>query len=786
MPKTRSNFVCQNCGRRTPKLMGRCPSCGEFNTMIEEVTEVVKASDRRAAVKMPPKSKPQRLTEISNEATPRLRVPIAEFNRVLGGGIVPGSITLIGGDPGVGKCVTADTRIIDPESGAYLPIECWSETLRPALSLNDSDQRLKPTSTLMFHAQGTRPVVQVTTELGRRLRCTAHHPVLTPQGWQAVEQLQVGDRIASPRTLPYFGNEALPEAHVKLIAYILSDSSAQSQISVTNMLPEVESDMHAIATAFGVRLKTYSNRQSKAYNYRFVQDHSVRGINRAHFADNLKVVQRELNISWAEWSRRADVSYGLLNNWRRGTTVPTEIDFDKLCRAVGVAPERLLGDERHHADMLTSIARFLESVGLRYLKAGNKFIPACIFTLPREQMAMFLKCLFSCDGSIYIHNTESGGISYATISRQLAEDVQHLLLRFGFVFKLCERTQRVNGQPYCFYELTLFGIKDAQRFIQTIGIFGREEAVQAITAMDTPEKPSTQRDTIPVTEDFWLRLRDVAGSNFAEISRQVGAKVKYRPLDRPLTRCLVQKIAAAYPDAYFEALANGDVYWDEITQILPDGEAPVYDITVAQNANFVANDLIVHNSTLITQVCNAIAAENTRVLYVSGEESAQQIKLRADRLGLAADELFLLTETNLGDIMEHVRQNDPTVLVIDSIQTVYSDESESSPGSVSQVRECGSRLQNLAKTTGVSVFLIGHVTKEGNIAGPRMLEHLVDTVLYLEGDPFQAYRLLRGVKNRFGATSEVGVFEMSGDGMIEVPNPSEAFLAERVANAAIA
>jgi DNA repair protein RadA/Sms len=188
-------------------------------------------------------------------------------------------------------------------------------------------------------------------------------------------------------------------------------------------------------------------------------------------------------------------------------------------------------------------------------------------------------------------------------------------------------------------------------------------------------------------------------------------------------------------------------------------------------------------TTLLTQISALLAQSVGIVLYVSGEESARQIKMRAERLNLQADDLFLLTETNLSQIMEHVQQVNPAILIIDSIQTTYTDDSESSPGSVTQVRECASRLQHLAKSSGISVFLVGHVTKEGNIAGPRVLEHIVDTVLYLEGDPFQAYRLLRSVKNRFGATSEVGVFEMSNDGMTEVANPSEAFLAERVVNA---
>ena len=200
----------------------------------------------------------------------------------------------------------------------------------------------------------------------------------------------------------------------------------------------------------------------------------------------------------------------------------------------------------------------------------------------------------------------------------------------------------------------------------------------------------------------------------------------------------------------------------------------------------VGGDPGIGKSTLMLQMAMEMGTTK-RVLYVSGEESERQIKMRAVRLNKEKElpkNLLLVTETNLEIIFNHINEIKPDLLIIDSIQTVYLSNMDSSAGSVSQVRECSSQLRELAKTSGISVFVIGHVTKEGTIAGPRVLEHIVDTVLYLEGDRFQAYRLLRSVKNRFGATSEVGVFEMREGGLAEVTNPSEAFLAERMINAA--
>lgn len=197
----------------------------------------------------------------------------------------------------------------------------------------------------------------------------------------------------------------------------------------------------------------------------------------------------------------------------------------------------------------------------------------------------------------------------------------------------------------------------------------------------------------------------------------------------------------------------------------------------------VGGDPGIGKSTLLLQVCKHLSDDRRKILYISGEESLKQIKLRALRIGDFTELLLLLCETNLEVIEEVIRRSKPEAVVIDSIQTMYSEEIGSAPGSVSQVRESTNILMQLAKGLGVSVFIVGHVTKEGTVAGPRVLEHMVDTVLYFEGDRHAAYRILRGVKNRFGSTNEIGVFEMRETGLVEVENPSEFMLNGRPENA---
>ncbi len=246
-----------------------------------------------------------------------------------------------------------------------------------------------------------------------------------------------------------------------------------------------------------------------------------------------------------------------------------------------------------------------------------------------------------------------------------------------------------------------------------------------------------------------------------------GASPAWMPVSQP------QRLPDIRADQFQRIpVANG-----ELARVLGGGIVP-------GSVVLVGGDPGIGKSTLLLQASAQLADEQKPVLYISGEESVHQIKMRADRLGLQQEALYIVSEVSLDQIMGHIEQLGPRLVVVDSIQAISSAELESSAGSVSQVKACATALLRQAKANGIPLFLVGHVTKAGAIAGPRVLEHVVDAVLYLEGDRFHTYRLLRGVKNRFGSTHEVGVFEMTEQGMVEVTNPSEAFLAERLPHTA--
>ena len=264
------------------------------------------------------------------------------------------------------------------------------------------------------------------------------------------------------------------------------------------------------------------------------------------------------------------------------------------------------------------------------------------------------------------------------------------------------------------------------------------------------------------------------------------------PACREWNTFVEEKITPVKGAAAGKSVRDGDVV--TLSSVRTDGEerikTDIQELDRVLGGGIVPGSLVlvggdpgIGKSTLLLQVCQKLSEKKESVLYISGEESLKQIKLRADRMGKFSEDLLLLCETNLETIRQTIERQKPHLAIIDSIQTMYSEEIGSAPGSVSQVREATNTFMQLAKGLGISIFIVGHVTKEGTVAGPRVLEHMVDTVLYFEGDRHASYRILRGVKNRFGSTNEIGVFEMRQTGLEEVANPSEFMLSGKPENA---
>jgi replicative DNA helicase len=603
----------------------------------------------------------------NNSAITGLATGFSDFDE-LTSGLQPSNLLILAARPAMGKCLAGSTRVLDPATGRLRRIDDLVDAAASTqVASLGSDLRLRPTDVSHHHDNGVQTVFRLRTRLGRTIVATANHPLLTIEGWAPLEDLAVGQRIATPRALPYFGSTPLPDAEIALLGYLIGDGSLLgSSCRFTTTSPLLLADVTENAKALGVEVKPVGSTVG---------------------------------------------TYGLVT--RRGQ------------------PNPLLERLAVH--------------GLRGTGSATKFVPDAVFGAPRDQVARFLNRLFACDGSVY-RNDRFAQVTYTTISERLARDVQHLLLRFGIIAKIRTLLRPVyDGTGKQALELQITDAASVRTFAREIGILGKDDRLaEAVRLFDGREKVRPNRDTVPAA--VWGRIIEVRGRRtWRELSLATGRPENHNwhVGQRSPSRALLAEIAGAWPDAALESLATSDVYWDEVVAIEPAGEERVYDLTVPGDHNFVANDLVVHNSTLVTNIAVNVAVEQRKpaVLFsleMSQMELVQRVlaaearvdsdRLRTGRLqesdwpklsqamGRLAEAPLFIDDTpgiNLMEIRSKCRRlkqkHGLELIIVDYLQLMQSHKKVENR--VQEVSELSRGLKILAKELEVPVIALSQLSR---------------------------------------------------------------------------
>ncbi len=545
-------------------------------------------------------------------------------------GLQRGELVIIAGRPSMGKCVVSGSRILNPETGALEVIDDCVRHRRGSIVSLDAHGRLQSAQVSDFVDDGVKPVFELKTALGRRVVVTAPHPFLTPAGWQPLASLRVGMCVGVPRTLPFFGKRRLPDALVKLAAYFIADGGlTQGVPAFTNAKPRVLRDFTSAIEHFpGMRCRVVSN-GTRALTIRVVRNFEAITEARHAFAERLRKFLSGRGLSLTALARSVGVTTSTVHFWTAGTSAPTAALLPRLA-GVGFDVPEAAGAVSIHKNGDNPVKQWLVELGLWGKSAHTKRVPAVIFELPRDGIALFLNRAFTCDGSIYVQNGDQAGISYSTVSEQLARDMQHLLLRFGIVAKLRLRRILYQGTRRTAYELRILRQEDIARFVGEIGIFGKERSAAKALRVSVSKRRKVNLDVIPA--EVWRLIESKKGArSWAEIARGLGLGEGFNLHvgSRGISRPRLQRIAEILGDAELANLAMSDIYWDRIEAITPIGERQVFDLTVPEHHNFVAEDIVVHNTTLAINIAeNAALGNKVPAAIFSMEMSAEQLSFR--------------------------------------------------------------------------------------------------------------------------------------------------------------
>ncbi len=542
-------------------------------------------------------------------------------------------LIIAAGRPSMGKCLSYDAKILLADGSIKTIAEIYAAQQADLLTL-DEHWRFQLAQPSAYVDDGIKPVFKVRTRSGRTIETTLSHPYLTIQGWQPLANLQVGQKVAVPRSLPVFGQDVWPEHQVKLLAYLIGDGCLTgTSPQFTNQNPQLQEDFTAAALQFpGVKVRLETSQGQRTPTLYVTSDNEQVQQQRLAFGQALKQ-QLQLAGKTGRWlAEQLGVNPSLITQWQQGVCAPRPETFEQLCTVLEVSPAHFAPNGLAAIRWMSpnSMTLWLNEQGLWGKSAHNKTVPDGVFKLVRSQLALFLNRLFATDGWATVLTSGQAQLGFASVSEKLARQVQHLLLRFGIVARLKARQVKyLDGQRPA-WQLDITDANSIKTFMSEIGIFGKETAIATVQAALMNRRYQTNRDLIPV--EIWDVLQTAKGTeSWKSLATRAGLQgtSNIHVGKRALSRDRLFALATVLEHRELQDIATSDVYWDEIVAIEPQGEKQVYDLTIPETHNFVANDICVHNTSFVLNIARNIAAfHKLPVAVYSLEMSKEQLVYR--------------------------------------------------------------------------------------------------------------------------------------------------------------